>query len=116
MEMKEVLIRVIEKMNCKEMLREYRVWHSTRDTFTDNQSVTDLGFQLPYPVKSDPDNTVCRVIRFICGKECSGFAGESSCKVDYPCTEKETVEIKYLFHQIKNKLEEMWRDELLELL
>lgn len=116
MEIKEVLIRVIEKMNCKEMLKEHNVWCSSRETFSEDQWLTDLGFELPHPVKSDPSNTVCKVIRFICDRKSFGFAGESSHKIDYPCTEKEAVEIKYLFHQIKNKLEEIWRDELLELL
>lgn len=114
MEMKEVLIRVWEKMNCKEMLEKYSV--STYEYRCGDTTELDLNFEIPHPTKSDPDYTKCRRIQFIHSKDSSGFGYGDSRKVQYTCTEKEAIEIQYIFHQIKCKLEEIRRDELLKFL
>lgn len=114
MEMKEVLIRVWEKMNCKEMLEKYSA--SIYEFQCGDTIELDLSFEIPYPTKSDPDYTKCRRIQFIHSKDSSGFCYDNPRRVQYTCTEKEAIEIQYIFHQIKCKLEEIRRDELLKLL
>lgn len=114
MEMKEVLIRVLEKMNCKEMLEKYSA--SIYEFQCGDTIELYLEFEIPCPTKFDPDYTKRRQIQFIHFKDSSGFGYGNSHRVQYTCTEKEAIEIQYIFHQIKYKLEEIRRDELLELL
>lgn len=116
MEIKEVLIRVWGKMNCKEMIKKYNICANCNG-WTDRDAYT-ISYHIPCPTKVYPEATKFNTIRFVCLREKGmGFTEDMySNNVAYPCTEKEAIELKYIFHQIKNKLEEIRRDELLELL
>lgn len=114
MEIKEALIRAWERMNCKEMITKYDVC-ATCEEWADHEAY-NISYCTPKPTKECPYETKFNIIRFVCLRD-KGFTADTySTKVAYPCTEKEAIEIKYIFHQIKNKLEEIRRDELLELL
>lgn len=109
MEMKEVLIRVWEKMNCKETLKRYSVTLNECGT-----ELMELLYVIPCPTKDSVTQHGRISVR--CYTDRQGFTGAIPYTICYDCTENEIVELRYIFHQIKNKLEEIRRDELLEIL
>lgn len=109
MEMKEALIRVLEKMNCKEMIKTYKVHIVWADP---NMEIV---YYVPCPTKASPDAVEHRNISY--HADLKGFlAFWDFTKPTYLVTDDEAVEIEYLYHSIRKKAEEVRLEQLVTFL
>lgn len=113
--MKELYLKVLEKFNCKEMLKAHECVAYV--TNWGNEDFYSLNYTIFCHEAKYPSDRKCRQIRFKCSDKESGFIlnGPNN-TVDYLVTKDEAVEIIYLFLSIRRKLQDITRDELLELL
>lgn len=109
MEMKEALIRVLEKMSCKDVIRTHKVHISWVGT------TIALSYYVPCPTSASSDAVEYRNITY--RTDLKGFlASWDFTEPTYLVTDDEAVEIEYLYHSIRKKIEEVRLEQLVTFL
>lgn len=112
METKEIYFKILEKLNHKDTIKEYRV--HLQGYNSSDKICTTLYYTIPTPEESQDYES--RSIYYEHSDRGIGFSAYSASTIECPITESEAIEVEYIFHSIKKKLKDIAYDELLELL
>lgn len=112
METKELYFRVLEKFNCKDTIKRYKICLHNYDT----GDGTHIIVYYSTPTPGNPQNYEERMIYYEHSNKGIGFSVYSTHVIECPITESEAIEVEYIIHSIRKKLKDIAYDELLELL